>query len=99
MGNPEIPVADWNAPAAIALPGVVAGAVSLAFIIFLQRKIQNQNVGKDINLPVLDKLAAQIRSGSIAFLSIEYKYLSLFVVGLGIILTVLFSARPISKER
>jgi inorganic pyrophosphatase len=47
-------------------------------------------VGKDINKPRLDKLALQIRSGSIAFLKEEYTYLIAFVLVLSVILFVSF---------
>jgi len=48
-------------------------------------------VGTEIDHPRLDYLAAQIKSGAMAFLREEYKYLSIFVFGLGIALLVLFT--------
>jgi inorganic pyrophosphatase len=83
---------------ATALPGVVAGFLCLLFIVFLRSKLLRMKVGKDINVPVLDKLASQVQSGSRAFLSIEYKYLTVFVVGLAIVLVILFSTKKISEE-
>ena len=45
--------------------------MALGFITVLRRKIAAMPVGKDIGIPKLDKLAAQVKSGSEAFLSIE----------------------------
>lgn len=95
MGSdPTFDITGWNEPAQIALPGVIAGFVALVFIVYLQSKIKKQPVGKDINIPQLDVLAAQVKSGSRAFLTIEYKYLSVFVLCLGIVLVVLFTLEP-----
>jgi len=96
---PAIDKSTWDDPATIAMPGIIAGACSLVFILYLQNKLKNMKVGADIKLPILDKLAQQIRSGSIAFLKIEYQYLAVFVTLLGVVLVILFSAAPISESR
>jgi len=89
--NPE----TWDNPLAIALPGMVAGGCALIFVLYLQSKINRMQVGKDIDKPLLDKLAGQVRSGSMAFLKIEYSYLALFVLVVGIILGILFTVVPL----
>merc|ERR1719240_2565132 len=48
--------------------------------------------------PVLDKLAKQVKSGSIAFLKEEYKYLGIFVVCLGGVLTLLYAVNPVRED-
>merc|ERR1719188_451962 len=89
----------WDAPMNIALPGIATGFVALLFTVVLQSQIKGQKVGKDIGKPVLDELADQVRSGSMAFLQIEYKYLAGFVGALAVILVLLFTAQPISNDR
>lgn len=89
----------WDSPQVVALPGIVGGLFALLFILVLYYKINAMKVGKDISQPVLDKLALQIRTGSIAFLRIEYKFLAVFVGALALVLVILFTAAPISKTR
>jgi hypothetical protein len=48
-------------------------------------------VGHEIDHPRLDYLAAKIKSGAVAFLREEYKYLSYFVFSLGVALLILFT--------
>merc|ERR1719201_1467611 len=48
--------------------------------------------------PVLDTLALQVKSGSIAFLKEEYKYLPIFVVCLGAVLTLLYAVSPVVED-
>jgi len=93
------PPVEIGGVAAIAAPGVVAGALALMFIMYLQGKIGKQRVGKDIGKPQLDKLAGQVRRGSIAFLKIEYQYLAAFVTFLAIVVLILFSVQPIDKKK
>eukprot|EP00392_Amoebophrya_sp_AT5.2_P000519 g520.t1 len=98
-GGPPIDATNWEKPVWVALPGTVAGLLALAFIVYLQGVIKKQKVGADIGVPKLDKLAKQVKSGSQAFLQIEYKFLAIFVLVLGIVLCVLFSAEPMSSEK
>jgi len=48
----------------VAVPGMVMGALALIFAGINTKRVQNMPVGKDIGVPVLDKLAEQVRSGS-----------------------------------
>ncbi|KAK3241829.1 hypothetical protein CYMTET_48437 [Cymbomonas tetramitiformis] len=57
----------------------------------LQARLYAAKVGKDIGHPVLDRLAGQIKSGSMAFLAEEYKYLGAFCTCLALVLVLLFS--------
>merc|ERR1719271_1204567 len=77
---------------ACVLPGVGAGAISCAFALVQYFRVQAKPVGKDIDCPLLDTLAGQIKSGSKAFLKEEYKYLSFFVVFLAAALFLCFTA-------
>ncbi|CAD7955898.1 unnamed protein product [Amoebophrya sp. A120] len=97
-GDPVIEYTKWKEPVWIALPGTIAGALALVFIAFLQMTIKGQKIGADIGVPKLDKLAAQVKSGSKAFLMIEYKFLAVFVFILGMVLLALFWAEPISDS-
>jgi inorganic pyrophosphatase len=87
----------WSSPAAIAAPGAIAGALCLVFIVYLRRTLLKKPIGKDIDVPILDKLGSQVRSGSKAFLTIEYKYLTAFVLVLACVLAGLFSANKIDE--
>jgi H(+)-translocating pyrophosphatase len=64
----------------------------------LYAKLKKCKVGKDISIPKLDKLAGQVRSGSIAFLKEEYKYLAIFVFVLAVVLTILYAVNPVRKD-
>ena len=74
----------------VALPGFAAALCALVFIIFLYAKIWSYKTGKDINEPLIDELAAQIKTGARAFLITEYSYLTVFVFGLATTLFGLF---------
>jgi len=56
-------------------------------------------VGKDINAPKVDYLAAKVKTGSIAFLKEEYKYLAIFVLILAIALGLLYGFNPVTKGK
>jgi inorganic pyrophosphatase len=75
------------------VPGIVAGIASCAFAFVQYKRVEAKPVGKDIDHPLLDKLAEQIKTGSAAFLREEYKYLAGFVVVLGIFLFIVFAAQ------
>ncbi|KAL1514635.1 hypothetical protein AB1Y20_003728 [Prymnesium parvum] len=71
-------------------PAFAASACAFLFIFFLYTKIWKYKTGADIGEPDIDRLSAQIKSGSIAFLKTEYTYLAYFVLTLAIILFTLF---------
>jgi len=73
------------------VPGVVVGVVSCGFAYVQYLRMKSKPVGKDIGHPKLDMLAEQIKSGSRAFLMEEYKYLTMFVIGLAIMLFIVFT--------
>jgi inorganic pyrophosphatase len=72
------------------IPGIACGAFSCLFAGVQYLRMKNYKVGKDIGKPLLDKLAGQIKSGSIAFLQEEYTYLVGFVFVLSIVLFLSF---------
>jgi len=80
----------------IAVPPLGASLVCLLFVIFLKLKLNKQPVGKDIEKPKLDVLAAQVKSGSRAFLKEEYKFLAAFVIFLAAVLLGLYTGMPVS---
>jgi len=83
----------------IALPGMVLGLFALLYAMIQTSMVKKMKVGKDIGIPLLDKLAEQVRSGSYAFLKIEYTYLGVFVLATAIALLALFTWRPIDKDQ
>jgi len=74
------------------LPMLVSGIASLIFVVILIVRLRGKKTGKDIGVPKLDYLAAKVKSGSIAFLTEEYKFLTIYVVAWAIILVILFMA-------
>jgi inorganic pyrophosphatase len=74
-----------------ALPGIVAGIFSCGFAAVQYKRMMSKPVGHHIGKPLLDKLAGQIKSGSIEFLRTEYKFLFVFVVFLAGVLFTLFT--------
>jgi H(+)-translocating pyrophosphatase len=73
------------------VPGIAAGVASCLFAFMQYKLVEKKPVGKDIKHPLLDKLAEQIKSGSSAFLKEEYKYLTGFVLALGLALFIIFT--------
>jgi inorganic pyrophosphatase len=74
------------------VPGIIAGGFSCGFAFCLRMVVLSKPTGKDISHPVIDKLAGQIKSGAQAFLAEEYKYLSVFVIALCLVLFGTFAA-------
>eukprot|EP00747_Dinoflagellata_sp_TGD_P154345 gnl/TRDRNA2_/TRDRNA2_177492_c0_seq2.p1 gnl/TRDRNA2_/TRDRNA2_177492_c0~~gnl/TRDRNA2_/TRDRNA2_177492_c0_seq2.p1 ORF type:complete len:835 (+),score=185.14 gnl/TRDRNA2_/TRDRNA2_177492_c0_seq2:60-2564(+) len=72
-------------------PLFVLGVLALIFVCVLQKKLKAKDTGVSINNPRVDYLAKKIKSGSIAFLKEEYKYLVAYVGIWTIILAILFS--------
>lgn len=73
-------------------PAFVAVVCGFAFIGFLYTKIWKYKTGADIGEPDIDRLSAQIKSGSVEFLKTEYTYLACFVLTLACVLFGLFVA-------
>jgi H(+)-translocating pyrophosphatase len=74
----------------VTMPAFACSAVAFVFIGYLYTKIMSYPIGKDIGVPAIDSLSAQIRSGASSFLATEYKYLSFFVIALACTLYFLF---------
>merc|ERR1719472_778189 len=74
-------------------PGIAAGLFSCVFAGVQYWRMMQKKVGKDIGKPLLDTLAGQIKSGSIAFLKTEYTFLGVFVAFLAAVLFGLFSVQ------
>eukprot|EP00928_Gymnodinium_smaydae_P064872 TRINITY_DN4810_c0_g3_i1.p1 TRINITY_DN4810_c0_g3~~TRINITY_DN4810_c0_g3_i1.p1 ORF type:complete len:843 (-),score=173.40 TRINITY_DN4810_c0_g3_i1:80-2518(-) len=80
----------------VAVPPLGAAFVCLLFVLFLKRRLNRKPIGKDITQPKLDVLAAQVKSGSRAFLKEEYKFLGAFVFVLAAVLCALYIVNPVS---
>jgi len=75
-------------------PALISAGCSFLFIFFLYTKIWKFKIGADIGEPQIDKLSAQIKTGSIEFLRTEYTFLAFFVVFLALSLFALFMLAP-----
>eukprot|EP00397_Hematodinium_sp_SG-2012_P005289 GEMP01005307.1.p1 GENE.GEMP01005307.1~~GEMP01005307.1.p1 ORF type:complete len:794 (+),score=157.67 GEMP01005307.1:300-2681(+) len=103
VGHTEPPIdfcklTDANVILAIVLPGVIAAFFCCCFCLFLRYMLMKQPTGKDVDLPNLDKIALKIKSGSIAFLKVEYKFLAIFVLVFSIALLILFTVDPVAAD-
>ena len=86
----------------VVLPAFAASALSFVFIGFLYMKINAYPTGVNIDMDtrgnpgpkgsLVDELSAQVRDGSIKFLTVEYTYLAVFVLALAGTLFGLFYA-------
>merc|ERR550514_629764 len=65
------------------------------FIFYLKGILNQQKIGADIDKKKIDRLAEKVKSGSIAFLTEEYKYLGVFVGLLAVVLCVMFIVAPV----
>jgi len=81
-----------------ALPLLILGGLSLVFVVILRIGLMTKKVGKDIGKPKLDELAKKVKSGSLAFLKEEYKYLTVYVIVWAIVCGILFTIEPIVKD-
>jgi H(+)-translocating pyrophosphatase len=79
-------------------PLLLMGLVSLLFVVGLRMRLMANKTGESIGVPKLDYLASKVKSGSIAFLKEEYKYLSAYVAVWTVVLVVLFTVEPIVKD-
>merc|ERR1740138_72988 len=82
----------------VAVPSMVCALLCFVFCIYLKSMLNKKKVGKDIDVPVLDKLSAQVKSGAMAFLKEEYKFLSIFVVVLAFVLFLLYLINPVAGK-
>jgi len=80
------------------VPMLACGIFSLCFVFVLRKQLLTCKVGKDIGKPKMDALALKVKTGSIAFLKEEYKYLSVYVASWAVVLIVLFSVKSLSAE-
>lgn len=79
-------------------PLLILGLLTLLFVCLLRVNLRSKKTGVQENLPRVDYLGGKVKSGSIAFLKEEYKYLSLYVIVWAIILVVLFSLERIDER-
>merc|ERR1719311_297922 len=82
-----------------ALPLLGIGVVSLLFVVVLKMQLAAKKVGKDIGVPKLDYLADKVKSGSIAFLKEEYKFLTAYVLAWIVVVIILFTIEPIVDDK
>ena len=81
-------------------PMLILGVLGLLFVVFLRITLLKHKTGKDIDKPQLDHLSRKIKTGAMAFLKEEYKYLSVYVGAWTVILVLLFSfARIVETDR
>lgn len=82
------------------VPLLAMGFLSLMFVLFLRASLLKKKTGKDMVPPCdkIDYLASKVKSGSIAFLKEEYKYLSVYVACWVIVLVVLFTVKPLDDS-
>jgi len=94
-GDPVIKFDDISGNTArlliCALPLLVTGIFALIFVAIVTMLLRKKKVGKDIDSARLDYLAKKVKSGSIAFLREEYKFLSLYVALWAVILMIVFT--------
>jgi len=96
-GTPILVFSDISTDGSIvllicAMPLLVTGLMSLVFVCVITMKLKGRPTGKDIGEPRLDYLAMKVKTGSIAFLREEYKYLSVYVFLWAVILMIIFTA-------
>lgn len=70
--------------------GVAGGGISLLFVSFLMKNLKGRPRGND----VMNKISDKIKSGSKKFLVTEYKYLSVFVISMFLLLFILYAVDP-----
>ena len=83
--------------AALTLLGI--GVMSMLFIVVLKMQLSSKKIGKDIVVPKLDYLADKVKSGSIAFLKEEYKFLTAYVLAWIVVVIILFAIEPIGDDK
>jgi inorganic pyrophosphatase len=74
--------------------GLAAAGLGLIMVIFLMQTLGKQPRGNDL----MNKISDQIKSGARAFLVTEYKYLTMFVIIVCVILVILYTLDPPSGD-
>lgn len=82
---------DANPIQAISM-GIATGGIALLFSYFLLKKLNQAPRGNDTMNSISDK----IKSGARAFLLTEYRFVSVFVVAIVLLLFALYAANPLS---
>ncbi|CAD7949387.1 unnamed protein product [Amoebophrya sp. A25] len=91
MGKPHTTVS--YSPLGVTWPAICGGIACFVFISFLYKRLMAARTGSQIGHPKLDRLAAQIKSGAIAFLKEEYRVLGFFVGGAAFLLFLIFAGK------
>merc|ERR1719414_1427440 len=73
--------------------------MALIFVCIIYKKLQNKPTGKDMDQPRLDYLSGKVKTGSIAFLKEEYKYLSVYVAMWAVVLMIIFTGVKFQVDR
>mmetsp|Transcript_39203 Transcript_39203/g.88115 ORF Transcript_39203/g.88115 Transcript_39203/m.88115 type:complete len:833 (+) Transcript_39203:96-2594(+) len=102
-GDPILKIADMSDDNFMQIvvctaPLLLTGILSLIFVCGLTKKLKSKPTGKDIHEHHVDYLAGKIKSGSIAFLKEEYKYLTVYVAVWTLVLLVLFTFMRIDER-
>jgi len=74
--------------------GIAAAGIGLFMVFFLLQELKKAPRGTDH----MNKISDQIKSGARAFLMTEYKYLSIFVIVVCVILVILYTVDPPSGD-
>ena len=81
-------------------PMLLLGMLAVLFVLALRASLLKHKTGTAIDRPRLDHLAGKIKTGALAFLKEEYKFLGIYVAAWFVILAVLFSlARIVEADR
>eukprot|EP00418_Pyrodinium_bahamense_P061440 CAMPEP_0179164216 /NCGR_PEP_ID=MMETSP0796-20121207/80573_1 /TAXON_ID=73915 /ORGANISM="Pyrodinium bahamense, Strain pbaha01" /LENGTH=818 /DNA_ID=CAMNT_0020866635 /DNA_START=74 /DNA_END=2530 /DNA_ORIENTATION=- len=81
-----------------AVPLLIMGVFALIFVAVITSMLRKKPVGKDIDSARLDYLAGKVKTGSIAFLKEEYKFLAGYVCVWAIVLLIVFSVKKIEEK-
>ena len=75
-------------------PALVGGGIALLFTVYLYKSLLSNPTGKDNGYPTVDRYGAMVKDGAKAFLAEEYRWLTVFVIFLGLVLFVLLPRSP-----
>jgi H(+)-translocating pyrophosphatase len=98
MARPILDIEHGQQQMYAAVPFAAVGFLALLYVVVLRARLLRKETGVHLDppCPKLDYLASKVKTGSIAFLKEEYKYLSLYVVFWAVVLVLMFSFFPIA---
>ena len=72
-------------------PALVGGGIALLFTVYLYKSLLKNPTGTANGYPTVDRYGAMVKDGAKAFLAEEYRWLTVFVIFLGLVLFILFT--------